>query len=310
MTKVIDFKEGEHVTTPLLLTSAVKGTTNSCAPYMTLTLQDDTKAIEAKYWDIRPEMEKLLKSGKIYTFTLEIIRYRNALQAKVVSVFPADEGDLKLEDFLSKSPVSKVELRNVIEEAISSIENEKIAKIVTAVMNYYEKDFYSYPAASKIHHEFMGGLATHVAGMLKLARAICEIYPECSRDYLYAGVILHDLGKIEELSSPVVPEYTVEGKLLGHISILAGRLLEIGDSLGYGDSEELLLLRHMVLSHHGQLEYGSPVRPETIEAELLNYIDNIDARMNILDKAFKQIETGEFTQKLFALDNRSFYKHN
>ena len=129
------------------------------------------------------------------------------------------------------------------------------------------------------------------------------------RDYLIAGVIIHDLGKIEELSSPVVTEYTKEGKLLGHISIMDARLLQIGKEIGLEDSEELLLLRHMVLSHHGQYEYGSPVRPETMEAEILNLIDNIDARINTIDKALSEVKEGEFTQKIFALDNRFFYKH-
>ena len=87
------------------------------------------------------------------------------------------------------------------------------------------------------------------------------------------------------------------------------RLLEIGKQLNLEDSEELLILRHMVLSHHGQQEFGSPVRPETIEAEMLNLIDNIDARLNIIEKALSEIKDGEFTQKIFALDNRSFYKH-
>ena len=166
-----------------------------------------------------------------------------------------------------------------------------------------------YPAAARIHHNFIGGLATHTAGMLKVALALCNIYPSVNRDYLIAGVLLHDLGKIEELTSPVVTEYTTAGKLLGHISIMDARLLQIGKDLGLEDSEELLLLRHMILSHHGQYEYGSPVRPETLEAELLNLIDNIDARVNTIDKALSETKEGEFTQKIFALDNRVFYKH-
>ena len=111
------------------------------------------------------------------------------------------------------------------------------------------------------------------------------------------------------MSSPVVTEYTKTGKLLGHISILQARLLEIGRELKLEDSEELLILRHMVLAHHGQYEFGSPVRPETLEAEILYLIDNIDARINTITKALETIEVGEFTPKIFALDNRFFYKH-
>ncbi len=308
--QVKDFKEGERINTNLLISQLVRGTTNSGSPYLSLVLQDSTKSIEAKLWDVKPELEKQLEVGKVYEFEIEVIKYKNNLQAKVLKVLPLPQADIDMEEFVFRSPVSKDVLRNNIQEGISMIENENIAKIVSGCLNYYSGSVYEYPAAAKIHHNFIGGLATHTSGMIKIAAALCAIYPSISRDYLLAGVIIHDLGKIEELSSPVVTEYTKEGKLLGHISIMDARLLQIGSDLGLEDSEELLILRHMVLSHHGQFEYGSPIRPETLEAEILNLIDNIDARINTIDKALEEVKEGEFTQKLFALDNRVFYKHN
>ena len=308
--KVIDFKEGERLCVNLLLTSIVKGTTNSGAPYLTLTIQDDTKSIEAKMWDVKPEIEKELEVGKVFNFEFEVINYRGTLQLKMIKVLPVIQSEIRKEDFIFKSPFSKNDLRNGVQNAINRISNKNIARIVVAVLNEYEADFYDYPAASKIHHSFMGGLATHVNGMLKVAEAIAEIYPSVNRDYLFAGVILHDLGKIEELSSPVVTEYTKEGKLLGHISILHSKLYQVGINLKLDNTEEFTILRHMVLSHHGQLEYGSPVRPMTLEAELLYLIDNIDARINTIEKALDQINEGEFTPKIFALENRTFYKHD
>ena len=310
MKKIKDFIEGDHLEVDLLVSNLTKGVTNSGAPYMSLTLQDSSKSIDAKLWDVKPEIEKALEIGKVYKFKLEINNYRNALQAKVISLEPVDQASLDMSEFVMSSPISKEDLRSQISSALNSIKNENIAKIVTAMLNYYDKDVYEYPAASKIHHNFVGGLATHVCGMIKLADAISGIYPQVNRDYLVAGVILHDLGKIEEFTSPLVTEYSVEGKLLGHISILDARLLDAGKSLKLEDSKELLLLRHMVLSHHGEYEFGSPVRPETIEAEILSYIDNIDAKINILDKAFAEIKVGEFTGKIFAMDNRMFYKHD
>ena len=307
--QVKDFNEGERITTNLLISQMLKGTTNSGAPYLTLVLQDSTKSIDAKLWDVKPEIEKELEVGKIYEFELEIIRYRNNLQAKILKVLPIPQTEQNIEDFAFKSPISKEDLRGNIQEGINLINNENIAKIVSSALNYYENDIYEYPAAVRIHHNFVGGLATHTSGMIKLAVALCNLYPSIDRDYLIAGVILHDLGKIEELSSAVASEYTTQGKLLGHISIMDARLLEFGQQLGLEDSEELLILRHMVLSHHGQPDFGSPVRPETLEAEMLNFIDNIDARVNIIDKALADKKEGEFTDKLFALDNRQFYKH-
>lgn len=307
--QVKDFLEGERIETNLLISTLNRGTTNSGSPYLTLVLQDASKSIEAKLWDVKPELEKQLEVGKVYNFDLEVIKYKNNLQAKVLKVLPVPQADIKIEDFVFKSPVSKDELRNTIQEAINQINNENIAKIVSGCLNYYANDVYEYPAAAKIHHNFIGGLATHTSGMIKIALALCNIYPSLSKDYLLAGVIIHDLGKIEEYTSPVVTEYTVSGKLLGHISIMDARLLEIAKQLNLEDSEELMILRHMVLSHHGQYEFGSPVRPETLEAEVLNLIDNIDARVNTIDKALSEVNEGEFTQKIFALDNRIFYKH-
>ncbi len=306
---VKDFKEGEHISVNLLVSSLVKGVTNSGAPYLSLLLQDSSKAIEAKLWDVKGEIEKQLAVGKVFNFELEVYMYRNNLQAKIIKVFPISQNEVNLIDYVFNSPVSKDELRKNIADGINQINNENISKIVNAMLNYYNKAVYEYPAASKIHHNFIGGLATHVSGMLKVANALADIYPSVNRDYLIAGVILHDLGKIEEFTSPVLTEYSTKGKLLGHISIMDARLLQIGSELNLEDSEELLLLRHMILSHHGQHEFGSPVLPETLEAELLTYIDNIDSKVAVIDKNLADIKEGEFTQRIFSLENRCFYKH-
>ena len=307
--KVKDFVEGDHLNVDLLISNLVKGVTNNGAPYLTLTLQDATKAIDAKFWDVKSEIEKELQVGKVYNFDIEINLYRNSLQAKVIKVFPISQNEINMEDFIFNSPIAKDELRENISKAVNQIRNEKIAKIVNALLNHYDNALYEYPAASKIHHNYIGGLATHTCGMIKIGNAVADIYPSINRDYLLAGIIIHDLGKIEEFTSPIVTEYSLEGKLLGHISILDARILEIGKELKLEDSEELLILRHMVLSHHGKQEFGSPVLPETLEAEILTHIDNIDAKINIIEKAFEDIKEGEFTGKIFAMDNRVFYKH-
>ena len=143
--------------------------------------------------------------------------------------------------------------------------------------------------------------------MLNLAEVVCSLYPMLHRDLLLGGVLLHDIGKLVELSGPVITEYTMEGKLLGHISIMQAKVAQVADRLQL-EGEEVILLRHMVLSHHGHYDYGSPVLPMLPEAEMLYFIDNMDARMNSLQKAIDPIEEGEFTPRIFSLENRSFYK--
>ncbi|MEZ2075627.1 HD domain-containing protein, partial [Staphylococcus aureus] len=146
----------------------------------------------------------------------------------------------------------------------------------------------------------------HVLTMLRIAKSICDIYPLLNKSLLYSGIILHDIGKVRELSGPVATSYTVEGNLLGHISIASDEVVEAARELNI-EGEEIMLLRHMILSHHGKLEYGSPKLPYLKEAEILCYIDNIDARMNMFEKAYKKTDKGQFTDKIFGLENRRFY---
>ena len=143
--------------------------------------------------------------------------------------------------------------------------------------------------------------------MLKLAKQLCVLYPSLNKDLLYAGIILHDIGKIHELSGAVSTSYTVTGTLLGHISIMVSEIEEVAEELKI-EGEEVVILQHIVLSHHGKAEWGSPKPPMIKEAEMLHFIDIIDAKMNMLDRALSQVEPGEFTERVFALDNRSFYK--
>ena len=134
--KVKDFNEGERVNTTLLISQILRGTTNSGSPYLTLTLQDSTKSIEAKLWDIKPELEKQLEVGKVYDFDIEVIKYKNNLQAKVLKVLPVPQSGIDMEEFVFKSPVSKDTLRTNIQEGINMISNEKIAKIVSGILNF------------------------------------------------------------------------------------------------------------------------------------------------------------------------------
>lgn len=307
--KINEFKEGQHLRIPLLIKSIIKGVTNSGATYLTLHLQDSSGTIEAKLWDAKPEAIKTLESGKVYEFEGEIYDYRKNLQFKILKYYPLVQTEINLDEFVTKSSISVDDLRNYISDTLASFQNETIKRLVKTMLQSYDHDFYTYPAASKIHHNFMGGLATHTVSMLKLGDSLCELYPILNREILLGAIILHDLGKINELGGNFVNEYTVEGRLLGHISIGQAKLYEIAVQLGLEKTEELMLLRHMILSHHGEYEYGSPVKPMTIEAEILTYIDNIDARLNTLEQELSKTNSGEFSSKIFSLDGRSFYHH-
>ena len=305
-----DFKDGDKLTAQLLVVGVTKGSSNSGAPYLNLSLQDKSGSIDGKLWNVSDEDLAKIIVGRVYNFTFDVINYRNNLQAKVLKTETIDQSVINLTDFVAASPIKTEDLKNEIYGYLKTIKNENILKVLRLIMTEYETKFFSYPAATKNHHNFMGGLATHTLGMLKLADFICDQYPILSRDIMIAGVLLHDIGKTDELSGAILTEYTPEGKLLGHISMMQAKLYEVACKLQLENTEEITLLRHIILSHHGKMEYGSPVLPLIAEAEAITFIDNLDARMNTLTMAFSNTEPNSFTTRLFPMENRAFYKHD
>lgn len=308
MSKLVnEFQDGDKLSTKLLISQVNKGVTNKGAPYLSFVLQDKSGVIDAKYWNVNESQLELYKPGMVCLFHFDVLSHNRQLQVRVQSVEVLDRKEEDLGEYVRSSSIPKAELQDEIYRVIDEMQNETYKKITFVLIKECEKDFFTYPAASRIHHDFVGGLATHIVGMIRVGKALCALYPALDEDLLMAGIILHDVGKLKELSGPVITEYTLEGKLLGHISIMQARVSEVASQLGI-QNDNVVMLRHMILSHHGEYEYGSPVLPLLPEAEMLHYIDNIDARMNILEKAFAQTEEGEFTQKMFALENRMFYK--
>lgn len=305
---VKDFKDGDSLVQPLLVTQLVKGVTSNGAPYLSMTLQDNSASIEAKMWDVKEEILNQAESGKVYEFRFDVLKYRTALQLRINEMHVMNQEDINIRDYVISAPIPLELLKSKIHDAVYSIENPIYRSILMKLFTEYQNEFFDYPAASKNHHNFIGGLAMHVTGMVDVANDICQLYPFLNRDLLISGVLIHDIGKITELSGSVATEYTLQGKLLGHISIMQAKLYDLAKELGYEESEEVTLLRHMVLSHHGKLEFGSPVMPMLMEAEVLSLIDNLDARLNTLSNALAQTEEGQFTSRLFALENRAFYK--
>ncbi|MBB5325359.1 3'-5' exoribonuclease [Anoxybacillus tepidamans] len=309
MTKgIIHYGVGEQVDVYLLIKSVTKGIASNGKPFLTLILQDKTGEIEAKLWDASLEDENVYVPESIVKVFGDISNYRGRTQLKIRNIRPANQNDpVRVADFLEVAPMKRDEMMEKLTQYIFEMKNPNIQRITRYLLKKYENKFLEYPAATKNHHEFISGLAYHVVSMLDLAKAIVHLYPSLDQDLLYAGVILHDLGKVIELSGPVSTTYTLEGNLLGHISIMVSEISKAAEHLGIS-GEEVIILQHMVLAHHGKTEWGSPKPPMVKEAEILHYIDNLDAKMNMIDRALEKVKPGEFTERIFALDNRSFYK--
>ncbi len=165
-----------------------------------------------------------------------------------------------------------------------------------------------YPAGARMHHAYLGGLMYHTVTMLELADKYLDIYKSLNSDYVYSGIILHDLMKVDEFKNPVVTDYSLEGQLLGHIvmgSILVDRK---AIELKYQDKEEVLILKHLIISHHGQVAFGSPKKPMTQEALLISSLDAIDSKLRVLEEELINTEEGSFTNNIQVLERSKFYK--
>lgn len=292
----------------MLIKESTKGVASNGKPFLTLILGDATGEIEAKLWDASKEDESLFIAEKIVKLDGEINQFRGKAQLKIMSVRPAQATDgVRVSDFVEKAPVEKEVLSEKLTEVIFEMDNPVLQRIVRAFIKKYQEALLTYPAASRNHHEYVSGLAHHIVSMLGIAKELHKLYPEVNKDLLYAGIILHDLGKLKELSGVVTTSYTTEGKLLGHIPMMVEEIGLMAKELQI-ESEEVLILQHLVLSHHGKAEWGSPKPPLVREAEILHLIDLIDAKMNMLNRALDKVKPGEYTDRLFAMDNRAFYK--
>jgi 3'-5' exoribonuclease len=305
---IVHYEVGQQVDVYLFIKSSTKGIASNGKPFLTLVFQDKSGEIEAKLWDATPDDETNYAAQQIVRLAGEINSYRGRNQLKIRNIRPITDLDgVTISDFLEVAPVPQDEMASKITKYIFEMNNSNIQRITRHLLKKHQAAFYEYPAATKNHHEFVSGLAYHVVSMLDLAKAIAHLYPSLDTDLLYAGIILHDLGKVTELSGPISTTYTVEGNLLGHISIMVNEIGQAAKELGI-EGEEVTVLQHIILSHHGKAEWGSPKPPMIKEAEILHYIDNLDAKMNMLDRALERVKPGEFSDRVFALDNRSFYK--
>lgn len=310
MKKIKDMKCGDdNVEFTAMISHVTTGKTNGNKKtnYLSITFQDDTGVIDAKLWNATDEQIAELKSGAVVRGKGDIIKYSSDRQMKIIAIDNVSYQESQQIQFVTKAPMDPEQMMNEIQGYIKKISNMKLYTLTKYLFEQNFEKMKIYPAATKNHHEFISGLAYHTLSMLKVADGIIAVYPQINSDLVYAGIILHDLGKTVELSGAIVPNYTVEGKLLGHISIVQAMIYHAAKELNI-EGEEVVLLQHMVLSHHGKNEFGSPVLPQIREAEIVYLIDNIDARMHMYDKALEQVAPGDYSKRIFALENRTIYK--
>jgi 3'-5' exoribonuclease len=307
------FDEGKTFDSFFLVLGKQQRMTKQNKPYLNLVLGDKTGQLEARVWELNdPRIAKEFERGDTVKVRGSISKFDDRCQIKVDQLRTVSPDEVDKGDLLPSTTQDIALLWGQLEATIASVANPHLQRLLRTLLENEElaQDYRQAPAARQLHHAWLGGLLEHVVSLLGLAERVAAHYPQLlDRDLLVTGVILHDIGKVRELMWETGFEYTVEGVLLGHIQM--GIDLVEKTIAGLPDFPERLrtLVLHMILSHHGKLEFGSPKLPMIPEAIALNFVDDLDAKMQAIAQEFeKSAREGkgpdELTGKVWALDNR------
>ncbi len=282
------------------------------AAYLDMVLCDKNGDITAKLWDYSEALHGTYAPGDLVKVRGTVTQFNGNDQLRVDRIRAVNENDgVNVSDFVPSAEYSGEMMLGAIMNIIAKVEDEDLKRLTYALVKEKEKELLFWPAAFKLHHAIRGGLLYHTLSIIRLAQGVCKLYPSVDRDLLMCGIIVHDLCKIEEFeisSAGLVTSYSVKGELLGHLVMGAVKIEQKAKELGIPE-EKAVLLEHMVISHHGQPEFGAAVRPMVLEAEILSQLDTLDATVYEIASAVSEVGPGEFTARQWALDNRKLYNH-
>ncbi|MCI5688475.1 HD domain-containing protein [Anaerovoracaceae bacterium 42-11] len=282
--------------------------------YFDVVLGDRSGEVNGKKWEILDGEQELLanmKEGDLIKVRGQVTEWQGQSQLRISRIRAANAEDhLEISEYIKAAPEDSEEMYDYIYSVAESMEDSDLRALCTKVLSDNKEKLMYYPAASKNHHAEYGGLLYHVKRMLMTGLRVCEVYTNLNRDLVAAGVMLHDIEKLNEILSNeygVSPGYSFEGQMLGHLVQGVKFLDRTCRELGFSE-EKTIMLEHMILSHHYEPEFGSPKKPLFPEAEVLHYLDILDARMFDMEDALKGVAPGEFSDRIWTLDNRRIYK--
>ena len=290
-----------------------KKTAKNGSTYLDLTLCDKDGEISAKLWDYSEISHSQFTANSFVKVRGTLSKYNGNDQLRVERIRFVNENDgVKLDDYVKSAEYSGEDMLSALISTVEKFSDSHLRQLVLTLLSENREQLLYFPAAFRLHHAIRGGLLMHTSSIVKLCEGVCKVYPFVDRELLISGAILHDIAKIAEFSvseTGLASGYTVEGNLIGHLVKGAMMIEKTAEKLSI-NSEKVMLLEHMVLSHHGVPDYGAAVRPQFLEAELLSELDLMDARIYEIMSAVEGLETGEFSQRLWALEDRKFYRHN
>ena len=313
---VKDLRKDQEITDFFMAkTLAIKVGANG-KQYLDILLADKSGEISGKKWDVSDAEYPVLKAigeKSIVKIKAVVTEWAGQLQLRVQRIRAAalDDGQ-HMEDFVKAAPEVPEDMFGYIYETAGSMKDQDLKKLCIKLLTDNREKLMYYPAAQKNHHAELAGLLYHMKRMLMTGERICEVYTNLNRDLLCAGVIIHDIEKLNEIMADpdgIATGYSFEGQLLGHIIQGVKTIDRLTLELGF-PREKAIMLEHMILSHHYEPEFGSPKKPLFPEAEALHYLDVLDARMFDMQDALVSTLRGTFSERVSALDNRKLYKPN
>ena len=282
--------------------------------YLDLMLGDSSGEMNGKKWDVSDEEADSLMGiaeGDIVKIKAQVTEWNGIRQLRIGRIRKAEAKDeLQMADFVKAAPEDPQEMFSYVLERANAIKDEGLKRLaVNALEENREKRLY-YPGAMRNHHAELAGLLYHIRRMLTMGLKACQVYTNLDKDWVVCGVIMHDMEKLSELKSNemgISSGYTASGNMLGHLVMGAIKLEERAKAAGLSE-EKTVMMQHMIISHHYEPEFGSPIKPLFPEAELLHYLDMLDAKMFDFEAALETAEPGSFTERVRTLDGRMLYK--
>ena len=294
-----------------LIKTVEQKTTAKGLAYLDLTIMDQSGEMNAKFWDFRPGVHGPFAPNDLIKVRGTVSIYNGVDQFRVERIRAVDDSDnIRIEDFVPSSPELGEDMLAEIRSVVNNFNDTKLRDLILAILSEREAQLLYWPGAFRLHHAVRSGLLWHTLAILRMAQAAVALYPELNSDLLYSGVILHDIEKLSEYEVPstgLATGYTLRGNLVGHLVGGAIYVEQKAKEVGLAE-ETLILLQHMLVSHHGNPEFGAAKLPMFLEAEVLSELDLLDARMHQVTTALQGVQPGEYTNRIWALDNRKFYK--
>ena len=292
MRYINELHEGDNVQSTYLCKVKQMLKTKAGKTYCSLILQDKTGTLDAKIWEMSNAIENFEAMDFIH-IEGQLTSFQNALQLNVRRIRRAEEGEYDPVDYIPTAERDIKEMYGELITYVQSIKNPYLSKLAKSFFvedKEFAKRFMYHSAAKSVHHSYMGGLLEHTLGVVKLCDYLASNYNIINRDILLCGAMFHDLGKVEELSDFPENDYTDNGQLLGHIFIGAERLGERMSTIPNFPPKLAAQLKHCILAHHGELEYGSPKKPATVEALALSFADNADAKLQTMKESLNAVD--------------------